>query len=57
MAAMALSHGGDEDDADDDNDDIMLDDGAAVYRDDLAVQSGSDDKLTSFQQRGDGLGR
>ena len=49
MAAMALSQGGDEEDADDGSDDIMLDDDGAVYRNDLAVQSGSDDKLTSFQ--------
>ena len=56
MAAMALSQGGDKDDADDDSDDIMVDDGA-VYRNDLAVQSGSDDRLTSFQQRDDGLER
>ena len=49
MAAMALSQGGDEEDADDGSDDIMLDDDGVVYRNDLAVQSGSDDKLTSFQ--------
>lgn len=56
MAAAALSRSGDEDDADDDCDDMMLDD-RAVYRNDLAVQSGSNGKLTSLQQRGDGVGR
>lgn len=56
MAAAALSCSGDEDDADDDSDDMMLDDGA-VYRNDSAVQSGINDKLTSLQQRGDGVGR
>ena len=56
MAAAALSCGGDEVDADDDSDDAMLDDGA-VYRNDLAVQFAFNDKLTSLQQRGDGLGR
>ena len=56
MAAMALGQGGDEGDAgNDDSDDVMLDDGA-VYRNHLVVQFWSDDKLTSFQQRGDGLG-
>lgn len=56
MAAAALSRGGDEDDVDDDSDDLTLDDGA-VYRNDFVVQFGIDDKLTSLQQRGDGLGR